>query len=161
MMQGRLGRELEWALSPPRWPFPPLGGIAPVTRRLAILDDNQRLLEERLAELRATLPRLVSERMSAAMVIGSVAEGRARDASDLDLLVVLRHGLPRRSDYSWWDESVAPRLGVDEFRFPVQPVIVGRSALTTADPQLARALHQGIVVWDPEGLFHDQPRPGA
>lgn len=132
-----------------------------MTRRLAILDDNQRVLEERLVALHATLPRLVGERVSAAMVIGSVADGRARDTSDVDLLLVLRHGLPRRSDYTWWDETVAPRLGMDEARFPIQPVIVGRAALARAEPHLAAALRHGIVVWDPEGLFDDQPRPGA
>ena len=131
------------------------GYAAAVPRRHAILDDNQRILEERLDDLRRVVPELVAGRMCAAMVIGSVAEGRARDESDIDLVLVLRHGTPERADYEWWETAVRPRLG--EGRFPVQPVIVGRDALGTTEPNLRRALDIGMVVWDPEGLFHDQP----
>jgi predicted nucleotidyltransferase len=123
-----------------------------VTIRYAILDDNQRLLEQRLEQLRAELPALVSGRACAVMVIGSVAEGCARDQSDLDLLVVLSDGTPRRSDYEWWDREVAPHLLALE-RFPVQPVIVGRSALVTTEPHLRQALRRGIRLWDPERIF--------
>ena len=71
-----------------------------VARRLAILDDNQALLERRLARLAPALPGLVAQRVCAAMVIGSVAEGRARDGSDIDLLLVLARGTPRRQDHA-------------------------------------------------------------
>jgi predicted nucleotidyltransferase len=53
-------------------------------RRYAILDDNQQLLERRLAALKAQLPPRIAARACAALVIGSVAEGRARDDSDVD-----------------------------------------------------------------------------
>lgn len=132
-----------------------------MSRRLAILDDNQLVLEARLAGLCTMLPALVRERISAAIVIGSVADGRARDTSDVDLVLVLRDGSPRRSDYTWWDRTVAPTLDTDDARFPVQPLIVGRSALSTAEPHLARALRDGIVLWDPEALLDDQSRPDA
>jgi predicted nucleotidyltransferase len=59
-------------------------------RRLAILDDNDERLGRRLAVLQTLLPPLIEDRACAAMVIGSVAEGRARDASDIDVVVVLR-----------------------------------------------------------------------
>jgi predicted nucleotidyltransferase len=52
-------------------------------RRLAILDDNDERLGRRLAALRRLLPPLISDRACTATVIGSVAEGRARDASDI------------------------------------------------------------------------------
>lgn len=126
-----------------------------VSRRYAILDDNQRLLEGRLDDLRRVVPTLVADRVCALMVIGSVAEGRARDGSDIDVVVVLREGTPQRSDYGWWDCAVGPRVTAS--RFPVQPVIVGRQALGTAEPHLRRALETGIVLWDPEGVFRDQP----
>lgn len=124
------------------------------TRRYAILDDNQRELEARLATLRHALPALVAARFCAAMVIGSVAEGRAGDESDIDVVVVLREGIPSRADYRWWDDEVAPRLAAG--RFPVQPVIIGRASLATAEPHLREALDRGIPLWDPEGCFDDQ-----
>ena len=135
--------------------------MEPVHRRYAILDDNDRLLEQRLDALRRILPPSIADRICGAMVIGSVAEGRARDASDIDLLLVLRNGTPRRADYAWWDAAVAPRLASDDGRFPVSPLLVGRSALTTVEPNLRRALQSGIPLWDPEGLFDDQPESRA
>ena len=133
-----------------------------MARRYAILDDNQRLLERRIEELKGLLPGLIASRMCAAMVIGSVAEGRARDESDLDLLLVLRQGAPRRSDYGWWDREVLPRLGaLADRRFSVQPVIIGRDSLATKEPHLRRAMKTGVVLWDPGGLFDDEPRLGA
>lgn len=131
-----------------------------VERRYAILDDNQGFLSERLETLRRVLPELVTQRICAAMVIGSVADGCARDESDLDLLVVLKRGTPRRADYEWWDREVRPRLG-ERRRFPVEPVIVGLSALASDEPHLRRALHEGIVIWDPGGVFHDQSQAGS
>ncbi len=126
--------------------------------RLAILEDNDRLLRRRLEDLRARLPSLIEARCCAAMVIGSVARGEAGDRSDLDVLVVLREGLPRRSDYDWWERAVAPGLGaLASAPFPVEPLIVGRPALTTTEPNLRDALASGIRLWDPEGVFDDQP----
>jgi predicted nucleotidyltransferase len=131
-------------------------------RRYAILDDNQRLLEQRLASLKELLPPLIAGRACAAMVIGSVAQGTARDESDIDLLLVLRQGDPERSDYDWWDHEVLPHLGsLANRRFTVQPVIVGRPSLATGEPNLRRAMKIGIVLWDPDGIFHDQSRPGT
>lgn len=63
-----------------------------VRRRYAILDDNDRLLDERLRRLARTLPSLARTRVVAANVIGSVAEGRARDGSDIDLVLILDEG---------------------------------------------------------------------
>jgi predicted nucleotidyltransferase len=134
-----------------------LGGVQ---RRYAILDDNQRLIEERLELLRRVLPALVKPRVCAAMVIGSVAEGRARDASDIDLVLVLAEGDPRRSDYDWWDAKVQPML-TDAKRFPVQPVFISRVSVRTSEPQLRRALDGGLCLWDLEGVFHDQPQARA
>jgi len=102
--------------------------------RDAILDDNDRLLDERLRRLARALPPLARTRVVAANVIGSVAEGRARDGSDVDLVLVLDHGSPERGDYSWWDREVAPRLASDGGRFPVQPLFVARTALDTREP---------------------------
>jgi predicted nucleotidyltransferase len=122
--------------------------------RHAILDDNQAILERRIARLSSRLPELVGIRVVAAMVIGSVAEGRAGDQSDIDLLLVLREGAPARADYRWWDERVAASLpDRDDARFPVEPLFVGRSALRTNEPHLRNALRSGLPVWDPEGLF--------
>lgn len=126
-------------------------------RRYAILDDNQRVLEECIDRLRAELPALVDERTCAAMVIGSVAEGRARDGSDIDVVLVLRKDSPRRADYRWWDADVAPRLArLPKGRFPLQPVIIGRQSLRTTEPHLRQALATGLPVWDPGRLFDDQ-----
>jgi len=123
-------------------------------RRLAILDDNQRLLERRIERLRAALPVVVARRVCAAVVIGSVAEGRARDESDLDVVLVLGSGSPTRADYAWWDREVEALLRpAGDGRFPLQPVFIGRAALTTTEPHLRRALDTGIVLMDPEGLL--------
>jgi len=128
-----------------------------MSRRYAILDDNQRRLEMRVSELRQRLPALLRPRACAAMVIGSVAEGQARDASDIDVLIILAAGVPSRRDYVWWDACVAPHLtGEEKGAFPVQPVIVGRAALATSEPNLRAALRRGLAIWDPEGLFGDQ-----
>ena len=51
-----------------------------MNRRLAILDDNHERLTRRLASLRRLLPPLIIDRACAAMVIGSIANGTARDA---------------------------------------------------------------------------------
>ena len=78
------------------------------------------------------------------------------------MVVVLREGQPRRADYRWWDAHVVP--GLDEpadRRFPVQPVIVARSALATDEPHLSRALAHGISLWDPEHLLGDEPEAAA
>ena len=83
--------------------------------------------------------------------------GRARDGSDIDLLLILRAGTPTRGDYAWWDRVVAPRLTCASARFPLQPVLVGKTALATTEPNLRRALRSKLVLWDPEGLFDDQP----
>lgn len=131
-----------------------------MARRLAILEDNQALLERRLAWLREILPALVAPRVCAAMVIGSVAEGRARDASDIDLLLVLAQGTPRRRDYAWWDEEVARALDRHE-NFPVHPLFVGREALRTSEPHLAAAIRGGLRLWDPAKVFDDQSEPRA
>jgi predicted nucleotidyltransferase len=131
-------------------------------RRYAILEDNQRLIEQRIVLLKDLLPALISDRVCAAMVIGSVAEGRARDESDLDLLLVLREGTARRSDYDWWDLEVLPGLdSVAQGRFPIQPVIIGRKSLTTREPHLRRAMEVGLVLWDPDHRFDDESRLGA
>ena len=130
-----------------------------MTRRLAVLDDNQRVLERRLEDLRAALPDLVANRVCAAAVIGSVAEGRARDGSDIDLVLVLRTGAPMRSDYRWWDDSIAAVLS--EEPFPLQPVFVSRGSVRTEEPRLRRAIANAIPIWDSEDLFDDQSRPGA
>jgi hypothetical protein len=131
-------------------------------RRLAILSDNHERLTLRLGTLRRRLPPLIATRACAALVIGSVAEGRARDASDIDVVVVLREGGPRRADYRWWDTHVGPGLEEPpDRRFPVQPVIIGRTSLTTVEPHLRAALRTGIVLWDPEHLFDDEPEAGA
>lgn len=121
-------------------------------RRHAILDDNQRLLEKRLDDLRREIPPLVDERVKAAIVIGSVAEGRARDESDLDLVLVLREGEPRRADYRWWDEYVGPLLP-DGGRFPVQPIFIAEHSLKTDEPNLRAALRRGLPLWDPDGIL--------
>jgi len=123
-----------------------------VERRYAILDDNQRTLADRLAELHRLIPIVVGSRVKATIVIGSVAEGRARDGSDLDLLLVLRDGSPRRSDYDWWDAEIQPRLPRSN-RFPVQPIFVGEHSLATEEPHLRDALARGLSIWDPEGLL--------
>lgn len=133
-----------------------------MNRRLAILDDNHERLARRLAALRRLLPPLIRSRACAAIVIGSVAEGRARDASDIDIVVVLKAGEPRRGDYRWWDDHVLP--GLDEpadGRFPVQPVIVARASLATDEPHLRAALARGILLWDPEHLVNDEPQAAA
>lgn len=136
------------------------GYVRLVSRRYALLDDNQRLLEARLEELVERLPGLVASRVCAASVIGSVAEGCARDQSDLDLVLVLREGEPRRSDYEWWESEVAPALGVQQ-RFPTSPVFIARTSLATIEPNLRRALDRGIALWDPEGRLHDESNPRA
>jgi hypothetical protein len=126
----------------------------------AILDDNDALLAQRLTDLRDRLPDMIASRACAAVVIGSVAEGCARDASDLDLLLVLREGSPCRADYRWWDAAVEPQIGATA-RFPVAPLFVGRSALGTGEPKLRSALDRALVLWDPEGLFDDQSHARA
>lgn len=123
-----------------------------VSRRYALLDDNQVALEGRLGELSKLLPPLIETRVAAACVIGSVAEGRARDASDIDVVLVLREGEPARSDYAWWDATVAPRLAPTA-RYPVQPIFIARPSLTTREPHLRRALDQRVPLWDPEGIL--------
>ena len=128
-----------------------------VQRRYALLDDNQRVLEARLIELARRLPGLVGSRVCAAGVIGSVAEGCARDQSDLDLVLVLREGEPRRSDYEWWEAEVAPALGT-QTRFPAAPVFIARTRLATVEPNLRHALDRGIPLWDPEGRFRDESK---
>ena len=125
-----------------------------MSRRYAILDDNQKWLEARLETLRRELPGRIAARACAAMLIGSVAAGRAGDESDIDVVIVLRDGTPTRADYRWWDEEVAPRFAAG--RFPVQPVIIGRASLATTEPNLRRAIDRGIPLWDPEGCFDDQ-----
>ena len=126
-----------------------------VQRRYALLDDNQRVLEARLVELARRLPTLVASRVCAAGVIGSVAEGCARDQSDLDVVLVLREGEPCRSDYEWWEAEVVPGLGSQEC-FPAAPVFIARSSLGTVEPNLRHALDRGIPLWDPEGRFRDE-----
>ena len=131
-------------------------------RRYAILDDNQRFLETRLDQLRSVLPDLLRERACAAAVIGSVAAGTARDWSDLDVVVVLRAGLPTRADYRWWDDCVAARLPeANRGRFPVQPLFIARSAVLTTEPHLRAALRTAIVLWDPEEALDDQRTSAA
>lgn len=133
-----------------------------MTRRLAILDDNDERLSRRLAALGRQLPALIGSRACAAIVIGSVAEGRARDGSDIDVLVVLREGSPRRDDYRWWDAHVAPGLDEEgDRRFPVQPVMIARASLATDEPHLRKALTTAIPLWDPEHLVDDKPEAGA
>jgi hypothetical protein len=125
-----------------------------MSRRYAILDDNDDRLGRRLTALRTLLPPLIAGRACAATVIGSVAEGRARDASDIDVVIVLKGGEPCRSDYRWWDREVAPGLGPPpDGRFPVQPVIIARASLATEEPHLRAALAGGIPLWDPERLL--------
>jgi hypothetical protein len=82
----------------------------------------------------------------------SVAEGRARDESDLDLVPVLREGEARRTDYRWWDEEVEPWLPEAE-RFPVQPIFIAERSLRTDEPNLRNALGRGLALWDPDGLL--------
>jgi predicted nucleotidyltransferase len=125
-------------------------------RRYAILDDNQQRLERRLAEVRDVIRGPAATRVCAARVIGSVARGCARDESDVDVVLVLRSGAPRRADYTWWDEEIAPRLARDR-RFPVQPLFIARASVATAEPNLRSALDEGVTVWDPEGIFDDEP----
>ncbi len=129
--------------------------------RFAILDDNDRLLRSRLDALRSDLPGLVGERACAALLVGSVAEGRARDDSDVDVLLVLRSDSPKREHDAWWDRAIAPRLEADDRRYPIEPLFVARRSLRTSDPELRHALLVGIPLWDPEGLFGDESRPRA
>jgi hypothetical protein len=130
--------------------------MLPSMGRYAILDDNQQVLEERVRALRQLLPPLVHDRVCAILVIGSVAEGRARDGSDIDILLVLRDGSPRRADYTWWEDVVAPSLANLGRAFPIQPVFIARTSLATSEPHLRSALGSGFPLWDPEGIFDDQ-----
>lgn len=131
-----------------------------MSRRYAILDDNQSELERRLTELERTLPSLVEDRIAAACVIGSVAEGRARDESDVDVVLVLREGEPRRSDYEWWDATIAPKLPRAP-GFPIQPLFIARASLATTEPHLREALIRRLPLWDPERMFDDQSQARA
>lgn len=123
--------------------------------RFAILDDNDRMLAERLDSLAAVLPALLPPRIAAAVVIGSVAEGRAGDESDIDVVLVLADEEPRRAHYRWWEAEIAPHLPRGT-RFPVQPIFIGRGSVHTSEPTLRAALTLGIRLWDPEGLLDDQ-----
>ncbi len=120
-------------------------------RKLAILPDNDRVLRGMLLRLRQELPRILGGRVLAAMVIGSVAEGTAGDASDLDLLLFLAKDLPTREHYRYWDRSVARRLA--KCPFPLQPIFVSKDAVQTEEPNLAAAIRKGILLWDRGGLF--------
>jgi hypothetical protein len=40
-------------------------------------------------------------------------------------------------------------------------VFVGRSALHSSEAHLRSAMAHGIPLWDPEGVFDDQPRSRA
>ena len=122
----------------------------------ALLADNDERIEARLEQLRRRLPPVVRPKVCAAMVIGSDALGRARDESDIDLVLVLNEGGPRRSDYTWWDETAGPALELPEKPFPVHPLFLSRESLRTEEPQLRAALQSGIPLWDPEGCFDDQ-----
>ncbi len=131
-----------------------------MSRRFAILDDNDGTLRARLATLQRQLPPLVTPKVVGAAVIGSVAEGRARDASDIDVLLVLREGGPTRADYRWWDQAVAPRLAHGP-SFPVEPIFVAHASLRTDEPNLRAALRSAYPLWDPENVFDDQSEPRA
>ena len=129
-------------------------------RRYAILDDNQQALEERLSWLQSALPPLVRDRVAAVMVIGSVAQGRARDLSDIDLVMVLRDERPTREHYRWWDHTVSEQVASGA-RYPIQPLFVARTALDTDEPHLRTALAAGFHLWDPEHIFHDESESRA
>ncbi|MEO6029770.1 MAG: hypothetical protein ABIR79_23120 [Candidatus Binatia bacterium] len=88
-------------------------------------------------------------------MIGSVAEGCARDASDIDVVLVLRKGSPTRSDYTWWDAEVAAAV-TRSGRFPIQPIFIARTSLATDEPNLRHALTHGFPLWAPEGVFRGQ-----
>ena len=128
--------------------------------RFALLPDNDSLLAEHLDRLSACLPGLLAPRVAAAIVIGSVADGRARDASDIDVVLVLAVEEPRRAHYRWWETEVAPRLPLAA-RFPVQPIFIGRGSVRTQEPTLRDALARGIRLWDPEGLLDDESSTGT
>lgn len=130
--------------------------LAMALRRLALLPDNDRFLRRELARIQKELPPLLRGKVAAALVIGSVAEGQAGDSSDIDILLVLDEGMPRRADYRFWDEQVAPRAG--RFRFPVQPIFIGRGSVRTSEPNLAAAIRRGILLWDQAGLFPRRKR---
>lgn len=125
-------------------------------RRLALLPDNDRFLRMELVKIQEDLPRLLGSKVAAALVIGSVAEGRAGDGSDVDLLLVLDEGMPRRADYRFWDEEVAPHTR--RFRFPIQPIFVARRSVRTSEPNLAAAIRRGILLWDRAGVFRRRKR---
>jgi hypothetical protein len=120
-------------------------------RKLALLPDNDRKLRVALTRAQRRLPQLLGDKVVAGMVIGSVAEGCARDASDVDVVLFLRDGGPRRGHYRWWDRAVVPHLG--SWGTCVQPIFVALSSRRTSEPSLASALRRGILLWDRSRLF--------
>ncbi|MBI4601619.1 MAG: nucleotidyltransferase domain-containing protein [Planctomycetes bacterium] len=120
-------------------------------RKLALLPDNDCRLREEISRIQRRLPRLLGEKVLAALVIGSVAEGKARDGSDVDVLLFLSEGPPRREHYRYWDRQIAPRMRVCPF--PIQPIFVSRASASTSEPNLAAAIRRGILLWDRGRLF--------
>src|SRR5262245_35527210 len=120
-------------------------------RKLAVLPDNDLLLRRSLARIQKELSAFLEGKVAAGLVIGSVAEGIARDGSDIDLVLILQEGTPRRGHYQFWDRKVASRVA--KLPFPVQPIFLARESLRTTEPNLRAAIRKGIVLWDHAGLF--------
>ena len=119
--------------------------------KLSLLPDNDRQLRTMLSSIQRRLPRILGKKVLAALVIGSVAEGKAGDRSDLDLLLFLREGPPKREHYRFWDWRVAPHF--KRCPFPIQPIFVSKESVNTSEPNLTSAIRQGILLWDEGRLF--------
>ena len=81
-----------------------------------MLPDNDAVLAERLDRLAACLPGLLAPRMAAAIVIGSVAEGRARDASDIDVVLESSEDVTPSSFYERSDAEEAKAMAEEVLR---------------------------------------------
>jgi len=82
------------------------------------------------------------------VLFGSVARGSATDASDADLLIVLRPGAPITRDlYTRWDRLGASRAEIEGHA--VSPHFVARpGADTVAGGLWYEVARDGIVLWE-------------
>ncbi|HEY8448917.1 MAG TPA: nucleotidyltransferase domain-containing protein, partial [Bacillota bacterium] len=114
-----------------------------------------------LEALTAACRKHYGQRLAALAVFGSVGRGQATEASDIDLLVVVRSGCRSRpaaleefgaiekAMMRWWQES----LGRPDPLPELSPVFCTPANLERRFPLMLDMVHDARLLYDPDGIL--------
>jgi len=115
----------------------------------------QTLYRQAAQELAARVTRELSDEIHAVILYGSVARGEARSQSDIDVLLIARHGDHIRARVAALEEDVDAQHGYSTFLTSIYLTLAELKHLGAEGSRLIMdVLHEGIVLYDDGSFAH-------